>query len=110
MKVLITGGTGFLGSHLAQQFCREGVAVRALVRKTSQVAFLQKLGVELCEGALEDDAALRRAVEGCGAVVHCAGAIKVRRLEEFEAINAGGTLRLLEACAATPEARRFVLV
>src|SRR5205814_7617684 len=68
------------------------------------------LGVELCEGSLEDEESLRRAVQGCSSVVHCAGAIKVRRLDEFEAINVGGTHRLLEAACASPEVRRFVLV
>jgi nucleoside-diphosphate-sugar epimerase len=110
MKVLITGGTGFLGSHLAERAAHEGLAVRALVRRTSQIGPLRELGVELCEGSLEDEAALRRAVEGCTAVIHCAGAVKVRRLEEFEAVNAGGTRRLAEACVQTPGVRRFVLV
>jgi nucleoside-diphosphate-sugar epimerase len=109
-KLLITGATGFLGSHLAELACRDGLEVRALVRRTSRVDFLRRLGLELCEGSLEDAASLQRALQDCSAVVHCAGAIKARNAAEFEAVNTGGTRRLLEAAASVGTVRRFVLV
>jgi 2-alkyl-3-oxoalkanoate reductase len=109
-KILITGATGFVGSHLAEILHRDGHALRALVRRGSRQDVLRGLGIELAEGSLEDPESLRRAAEGCSAVIHCAGAIKVRRgTGEFDEVNTAGTRRLLEACLAA-DASRFVLV
>ncbi|MCC7538225.1 MAG: NAD-dependent epimerase/dehydratase family protein [Deltaproteobacteria bacterium] len=111
MKVFVTGATGFLGSHVVQQLKTEGHDVRALARKTSDTRLLRELDVEIVEGSVSDDRALRRAVEGVDAVVHSAGATKVRRLQEFEEINGDGTRRLVAAVLdAAPSVRRFVYV
>ena len=57
MKILVTGGSGFLGSHVAEQLSQSGHTVRALVRKSSKVEHLRSLaGVELAYGAVEDAA------------------------------------------------------
>jgi nucleoside-diphosphate-sugar epimerase len=85
--------------------------VAALSRGRSPEGHLRTPGVEILPGSLDDAASLRRAVRGCDAVVHAAGLIKARRPSEFEAVNALGTLRLLEACAdESPRPPRFVLV
>jgi nucleoside-diphosphate-sugar epimerase len=112
MKVLLTGGSGFLGSHIAEQLSARGTAVRALVRKSSDTSLLRTLaGVELAYGAVEERASLDEAVSGCDAVIHSAGLVKARRPEEFHAINAEGTRKLLDAIAANgPTVKRFVLV
>lgn len=73
--VLITGATGLLGSHLAEQLSGAGRPVRALVRPGSDVAFLQQLGVELVEGDLRDPEAVRRAVRGAETAYHCAARV-----------------------------------
>ncbi|MCC6213785.1 MAG: NAD-dependent epimerase/dehydratase family protein [Polyangiaceae bacterium] len=112
MTVLVTGGSGFLGSHIVEQLSRAGRPVRALVRKTSDTRFLRSLpGVELAEGAVEDRDSFVRAAAGVTAIVHSAGLVKARSPEEFDRVNVGGTENALEAArAATSTLRRFVLV
>jgi len=112
MTVLLTGGSGFLGSHIAEQLSLAGRRVRALVRQTSDTSFLRTLeNVELVQGAVEDAATLSGAVEGVDAIVHSAGLVKARNAEEFYQVNAKGTENLLQAAlTAKSTLRRFVLV
>ncbi|HEY1694886.1 MAG TPA: NAD-dependent epimerase/dehydratase family protein [Polyangiaceae bacterium] len=98
MKVLVTGASGFLGGHVAEALSARGDAVRALVRKTSNRKHLESLkGVELFEGSVEQVDRVREAVDGVDAIVHCAGIVKARGLDEFFAVNVGGTSNLVEA-------------
>jgi nucleoside-diphosphate-sugar epimerase len=112
MTVLLTGGSGFLGSHIAEQLSRAGRPVRALVRATSDTRFLSALpGVELVDASLSDRDAIVRAAAGVTAIVHCAGLVKARTEEEFHRVNVGGTESLLAAAAAAGAGlRRFVQV
>jgi nucleoside-diphosphate-sugar epimerase len=112
MTILVTGGSGFLGSHVIEQLSQAGRGVRALVRKSSDTKFLRTLpNVELFDGAVDDRASLERAVAGVEAVVHSAGLVKARSLEEFMRVNARGTEHLLEACLPHKATlKRFVLV
>jgi nucleoside-diphosphate-sugar epimerase len=98
MRVLVTGATGFLGGHVAELLSARGDRVRALVRKTSNRKHLEKLAnVELVEGSVEHMDRVRAAVDGVDAVVHCAGVVKARGVDEFFAVNVGGTSNLVEA-------------
>jgi nucleoside-diphosphate-sugar epimerase len=72
---VVTGATGLLGSHVAEQLRQRGERVRALVRGSSDTTFLRSLGVELVEGDLENAAALPRAVDGADVVYHCAARV-----------------------------------
>ncbi|MEM9188227.1 MAG: NAD(P)-dependent oxidoreductase [Myxococcota bacterium] len=111
MKVLITGATGFLGSHLAEKLIEHGHEVRALVRKTSRTEFLEELGVELCHASLESGEGLDAAVRGVDGVAHSAAIVKARDPEEFHRVNALGTKHLLDAVLEhTPKLQRFVYV
>jgi nucleoside-diphosphate-sugar epimerase len=111
MKVLLTGGSGFLGSYVAEQLSAAGHAVRALVRPKSARRFLEKLpGLEFAAGAVEDRASLTSAVQGVDAVVHVAGIVKARRPEDFFAVNTQGTKNLLEAALERGGVKRFVHV
>jgi 2-alkyl-3-oxoalkanoate reductase len=110
MKVLVTGASGFLGGHVVERLSARGDQVRALVRKTSNRAHLERLpNVELFEGSVEQVDRVREAVDGVDAIVHSAGLIKARSTDEFFAINVGGTSNLVEA-ARGRGLRRFVFV
>ena len=107
MAILLTGGSGFLGSHIAEQLSAAGRPVRALVRKSSDTKFLRTLpGVELVEGAVDDRASVMRAAEGVTAIVHAAGLVKVRRPEEFIQVNTGGTENVTAAAVANKKTLR----
>ena len=112
MKVFVTGGTGFLGSHVVEQLVAGGHEVVALVRKNSNRTFLSTLAnVALVEGSVEDRASLDRGVAGVDAVVHSAGLVKARSEAAFFACNRQGTLNLLEAVREhAPKLQRFVHV
>jgi 2-alkyl-3-oxoalkanoate reductase len=112
MTILVTGGTGFLGSHVAEQLAQQGRKVRALVRSTSDTRFLQSLpNVELVQGSVEDRASVLAAAEGVTGVVHAAGLVKARSAADFMRTNAGGTENVLAAALANGATlKRFVLV
>lgn len=110
MKVLVTGGTGFVGSHLIEQLVASGDDVRALVRPGSKQEFVRSLGAEVAVGDLDDAGSLRAAVEGCETIYHAAARVEiVGPASAFERTTVQGTRRLVEAAAAG-RVRRFVLV
>src|SRR5947209_2364428 len=69
---VLTGGTGLLGSHIAELLAARGERLRAVVRPTSNTTFLKSLGAELVEASLADPASLERAFTGADVVYHCA--------------------------------------
>ncbi len=109
MKALVTGATGFVGSHLAEALRRRGDEVTALARSASKAAALEPLGVRVVPGDLHDRAALQRAVEGQDVVYHVAGVVAARGEADFLAANRDGTRHVVEA-AERAGVGRLVLV
>ncbi len=108
MKVLLTGGTGFVGAKVAYALRARDHDVRALVRRPERAKTLRTWGCELAEGDVTDADSLRRAAEGCEAVVHLVAIIKGSR-EDYDRVMVGGTENLI-AAAKEAGARRFVLM
>jgi nucleoside-diphosphate-sugar epimerase len=109
MKALVTGATGFVGSHLTEALRRRGDEVTVLARSPAKAAALAPLGVTVVVGDLADAAALAAASRGQDVVYHVAGAVAARSEAEFLAANRDGS-RLLADAALQAGVRRFLLV
>lgn len=108
--VLLTGATGFVGSHVAEALVRRGDVVRTLARAGSDTAFLDSLGVQVVRGDLTDAAALKTAADGCDVVVHCAAKVgDWGHVDGYRAVNVEGLRNLLDATLGKP-LHRFVHV
>lgn len=112
MKILVTGATGFVGSHLIDHLLEQNQQVRCLIRNPSALKWLQaKKQIEIIKGDLQDMNALRDAVEQIDAVVHCAGLTKALDVKQYFHVNAIGTANLLKVVADhAPDIRRFTLI
>src|SRR5260370_29059210 len=118
-KILITGGAGFIGSHLANELLAEGWHVRALDNLSPQVhgperkrpSYLDPQ-VELIIGDVRDPAAVRRALKGIDAVYHFVARVGVGQsmyeIEEYTSVNNLGTAVLLVALIEHPLGRLIV--
>jgi nucleoside-diphosphate-sugar epimerase len=108
-KVLVTGGTGFTGSHLCRRLVQEGHDVRVLVREQSDRTVLNNLPIEWVLGDLCDRDSLARATQGIETVYHIAALFRPENVtrQQMWAINVEGTKNLLEA-AEKAQVSRFV--
>jgi farnesol dehydrogenase len=101
VKVLLTGGTGYLGKTVARILAARGHALRVLARPGSDLAGLPA-GVEIARGDVTDRDSMLRAAEGCAAVAHMAALVKmwVPDRRQFDAVNVDGVRHALEAAHA----------
>jgi len=98
MKNLVTGATGFVGSHIAEKLVNDGQEVVALARNTSDTSFLNELGVEIRYGTITDPCSLNEIMYGIDRVFHVAAVTDewVPREITYE-VNVQGTANILEA-------------
>lgn len=118
MRILVTGATGFVGSHLVERLARAsdhpvgaaGPRVRALIRPSSDLTYLEGLPLETSVGHLEDPASIREAVDDVEVVIHLGALTRARNEEAFRSVNEIGTRTLLQAAADSGSVRRFIYV
>lgn len=98
-RILLTGATGFIGSHILEALRTDGRPVAVLARPQSHLAHARALGAEIRVGDLCDPSSLRAAVRGCTQVIHAAAlANDWAPRADFQRANVTGTLNLLESC------------
>jgi len=105
--ILVTGGAGFIGSHLVARLAGEGRAVRCLVRRTTSLRNLPRTGIELAYGDLASGDGLEQAARGVHTVIHLAGTTKATTVSGYYAGNQGATANLLRVAGGV---KRFVHV
>lgn len=110
MPVLVTGGTGFIGSHFVEALLARGEKVRCLVRSLQRLRWLEGLDIDLVQGDCTRAGTLGPALEGVDRVIHMAGATFAPSEAAFFHANAVGTRNLVDACLAAGGVKRFVLL
>ncbi len=111
MKILVTGATGFIGSHLVDYLIELGYDVRATIRKTSNLQWLKDKKIELIETNLNSIDDTIEAVSGVDYIYHIAGLVAAKNYNTFLKANRDATATILKACEqSNPNLRRFVLV
>jgi len=108
--VAVTGGTGFVGSHLVDVLCAAGIRPRVLVRDPAQPRWIADRPVDWVEGALDDTESLRRLTAHAGTVVHLAGVVRAGTSEAFDRGNRMGTRNVVEAVRSQAPGARLVHV
>ena len=111
MKIMVTGATGFLGSHIVDSLKQNGQQVRALARRTSDLTHLRNLGVEIAFGDVSDYDSLLAAVDGVDVVIHAAAMVMPGwgKWEDYEKANVNGTKNALDA-STQAGVKRFVYI
>ena len=101
-RILVTGGTGFIGSNLSLRLVEAGYSVRILRRETSDLRTIRGTDVEQFVGDVRDLESVRRAVAGCDTVFHTAAVVTfVRKMRELQQeVIVSGTSNVVEACLA----------
>lgn len=106
---MVTGGTGFIGSHLTEALIKQNVQVRCLLRRTSDVKWLKGLPIEIAYGDCNDKTSLAEAVKSMDWVFHLAGVTKAVKESTYFEVNASGTENLIRACIENnPHLQKFV--
>ncbi|MEM7757852.1 MAG: NAD-dependent epimerase/dehydratase family protein [Cyanobacteria bacterium P01_A01_bin.40] len=100
MKVLVTGATGLVGSHLAETLTQEGYEVRCLVEPSIDASVLASLPVEIIYGDIRDRSTVEQAVKGCQNIYHLAGIVASPGIstQTYYDVNVGGTGNVAQAC------------
>jgi dihydroflavonol-4-reductase len=101
--ILVTGGAGFIGSHLVRHLVRRGETVRVLDLPRAASAHLPLDRIELVHGDIREKNTVRRAVQGCREVYHLAGNpnLWVQRRGEFRQVNYVGAVHVIDAALAS---------
>ena len=108
--VAITGGTGFVGSHLVDTLCAAGIEPRVLVRNPDAPRWIAGAPVRWIPGSLSDTASLRTLVEGAGTVFHLAGVLRAGREIDFDTGNRVGTSNVVSAMREVARSARLIHV
>lgn len=108
---VVTGASGFVGSHLVDKLLAEGHQVKCILRSSSSRRWLEGKPVEIVDFGLFDKAALKDVLKDADYIYHVAGIVKAKRVEDYFKGNVESTKTLLEvATEVNPNLKRFLIV
>ena len=108
---LVTGATGFVGSHLVDRLIERGANVRCLVRKSSDLRYLKHPKIDLAYGGLDHQTDWGSVLDGVNTIYHVAGLTFARRARDYYTVNHKGTEAIVGAALKHRDRiRRFVLI
>lgn len=111
MKTLVTGATGFIGSHLVERLVQEGHQVTCLAKDRLHYDFLESLQVEIVLRDLNDGNGLEAVLDGVGYIFHLAGVTRAKSYREYYEGNYMATKNFVSICTRSCEnLKRFVFV
>jgi nucleoside-diphosphate-sugar epimerase len=111
VKALVTGSTGFIGSHLVESLLQKKYEVFCLIREQSDRRWIKELDVRFIPGDYEDKVSLNGAVKDMDFVFHCGAVIFATEWETYDKANVESTVNILKACAETnPGLKKFIFV
>lgn len=110
-RLLVTGATGLVGSHVAERSAGLGIKTRVILRDPEQGGWLRDMGVETVVGDMTDRESLQRAVEDVSLVVHCAAKVgDWGPVESYREVNVEGLRGLLDVAQDTGRLKRFIQI
>lgn len=111
MNILVTGGTGFIGSHLVERLRRDGHTVRCVAKDRLNSPYLESLGVEVVLGDLNNGLGWDAILDGIDVIYHLAGVTRTRSPRDYYEGNYHATKRFLQVCLNhCRDLKRFVYV
>lgn len=111
MKALVTGATGFIGSHLVEALIRQGAQVKCLVRNKRCLGWLKDFPVEFVVGNCQEKDSLKQGVQDVDQVFHLAGATTAVKEKTYFEVNGLGTENLVQACIKNnPRLKKFIYI
>ncbi len=111
MRILITGATGFVGSHIVGKLVGDGYEVTALVRKTSDIKYIKDFKINYEYTSLDDEQNLTELLSKFDVVVHCAGVVRALNWEGYEKTNVIGTRNLVNAAVKNKSnIKKFIFI
>lgn len=97
MKILLTGANGFVGSHIVEELVLNNYDVTCIVRKNSNLKWIENQPIQLKYGSLEDKQFLQEVISDVDIVIHCAGVVRALEWDTYNEVNVIGTRKIIES-------------
>ncbi|MCE5255545.1 MAG: NAD(P)-dependent oxidoreductase, partial [Spirochaetaceae bacterium] len=102
-RVAVTGGTGFIGSHIVEGLLENGYEVSCLLRPGRPLGWLEGLTIRVCRGDIDSGEGLNALLDGCHTLVHAAGLTRALTEDRFRVVNVLGSAKLAAAAGRAAE-------